>query len=122
MGADVNFYDKELFPPLLLAVIINSPRLATCLLQNGTDINAASHGGRTALHCAADNRAMNRNDGKNYQKNLQAMIRLLLEQPNILLDIRSNDGKTAFDLVTYNWLLDWSDNIIEIMKLWQKAK
>ncbi|KAJ3403875.1 hypothetical protein CcCBS67573_g06458 [Chytriomyces confervae] len=121
-GADVNALDDADWTPLMIAVSVGSAPLVDFLLQNGADVNLQNENKQTPLFYAASKgwldvcqllishgAKINVRDHLNQTalhracaKGNVALVRLLLEQNNIKLDIDDRDGNSALHIAIDN--------------------
>ncbi len=98
-GADVNApVAQGGYTPLMLTAISGSTEIATMLIENGANVNAANPGGVTALMIAAAG-------------NRSGMVGFLLKS-GADVNARSEDGRTALSIAQAND----SDAVVKILK------
>ncbi|KAJ3095766.1 hypothetical protein HDU97_006552 [Phlyctochytrium planicorne] len=88
-GAEVDALDDAKWSPLMIASSVGSAPIVDLLLQKGANANLQNENGQiplwTPLHRAA-------------AKGNIALVKLLLEQPNIDLDVEDRSGNTPLHL------------------------
>lgn len=109
--ADVNSRTNDGWTPLHCAARWGKTNAASILLKNGADVNAVSKGLQTALHFASEYARRPR-----YRK----LIILLLNTPDIDIEIRNCVGKTAYELGVSNYANAVFEEMVPLMQAAEK--